>query len=71
MGKTWAEMTDAERAEINRQESEKERRKASFHGATDDDADEGLASEPTDEDLADIFAPMEERVGGHKDSFYW
>jgi hypothetical protein len=63
--KTWDQMTDAERAEINRQENERERYDDFLAG------DDGFDL-VTDEDLAEYFAREEERADGiHKDSLYW
>lgn len=68
--KTWDEMSDAEKAEINRQEDEKESYKANFAGS-DISLEDGLSDEPSDEDLAEWYARMEEQLNGHKDSIYW
>lgn len=61
--KTWNEMSDAERAEILRQEDEREARKSSFAGADEEPV--------SDSDWAEYLARCEERMGDHKDHWYW
>jgi hypothetical protein len=64
VAKTWNEMTEAEQAEINAQENERESYKADLESS-----DEPVVS---DSDLDEWYARMEERMGGrHHDSLYW
>ncbi len=65
--KTWNEMTDAEKAEINAQEDARESYKNSMSGWKPSDD----FQEPSDDDLADYFLRMEEAQYGHRDRFYW